>query len=498
MNSCDFDTFCRLAEDHNVIPMVRERLGDFDTPVSLAAKLCPEERFFILESVEGGEKWGRYSILGFDIRRALVVTDNQAVLRTAEGDRPLPGNPIDAIQRELACYRLAHLPGLPRFYGGAVGYFSFESVRFFERCGAVKPPLTEGFDDVHLFLADDLAVFDTLSHTVKLIHCVHTGQFDTLEADFSAGLAALDAAESMLFAAPPLRAAQPPPASSCAEVPMTSNMSRDAFESMVRRGKEYVCQGDIIQVVLAQHFSGTIHCSHLDVYRALRYINPSPYIFYLKLDQERAIVGSSPEMMARFSDGIAEIRPIAGTRPRGATDAEDLALAEDLLGDPKERAEHVMLVDLARNDLGRIAETGTVNVRDYMVIERYSHVMHIVSHVEAKVRAELDGIDVFKASFPAGTLSGAPKVRAMEIINELEPHGRGPYGGALGYIAYGGKLMDTAITIRTLVLNGTSATVTAGAGIVYDSVPAKEFEETQHKSRGMKRALEMAENGLRL
>jgi anthranilate synthase component 1 len=275
-------------------------------------------------------------------------------------------------------------------------------------------------------------------------------------------------------------------------------MSADDYETMVRRAKDYIRDGDIIQVVLAQHFSCELDAAPLDVYRALRYINPSPYLFYFKLDDDRAIAGSSPEVMVRVTGQKAEIRPIAGTRPRGEDSQADLALGEDLLADPKERAEHVMLVDLARNDLGRVAEIGSVVVEDYMFIERYSHVMHLVSQVEATVREGLDSLDVLKASFPAGTLSGAPKVRAMEIINELEPQSRGPYGGALGYIGYGGQNMDMAITIRTLVMDSGRATVTAGAGIVHDSVPEREFAETVHKSAGMKRALALANRGLRI
>jgi anthranilate synthase component 1 len=272
-------------------------------------------------------------------------------------------------------------------------------------------------------------------------------------------------------------------------------MSQQDFEAIVCKAKDYIRDGDIIQVVLAQQFQAQISSHPLNIYRALRYVNPSPYLYYLKLDDRRAIAGSSPEVMLRVTDCRAELRPIAGTRPRGATAVEDERLAADLLADPKERAEHVMLVDLARNDLGRVAETGSVTVEDYMFIERYSHVMHLVSQVEATVRPELDAIDVLKASFPAGTLSGAPKVRAMEIINELEPTSRGPYGGALGYIGYGGRLMDMAITIRTVAVEDDKATVTAGAGIVHDSVPETEFWETMHKSEGMKRALQLAEDG---
>ncbi len=487
-----FDEFKNLAADYNVIPLVRERLADFDTPISVVDRLRGTGRFFLLESVEGGEKWGRYSVIGFNIHKEIVIQGEQAILRNNSSETVLDGNPVDAMQQYLAQFQAVQLPELPRFFGGAVGYFSFEAVRFFERCGEVKP--NDGrFPDACFFLTDDLVVFDTLSHTIKLVHCVHPEDFDSVQSAYHSGVRTLNEMERQMDATP---AAKSTPGGH--KIQMTTNMEKDAYETMVDRCKHYIVDGDIIQVVVAQHFSAEITACPLDVYRALRYINPSPYMYYLEFDDGRAIVGSSPEVMVRVTDREAELRPIAGTRPRGKTEAEDKALADDLLGDPKERAEHVMLVDLARNDLGRIAEIGSVLVADYMVIERYSHVMHIVSQVEAQVREDCDALDVFKASFPAGTLSGAPKVRAMEIIDELEPHPRGPYGGALGYIAYGGKIMDMAITIRTVVIDDGTATVTAGAGIVFDSVPETEYHETRHKSRGMRRALQLAENGLKL
>lgn len=488
--------FSQLCETYSVIPLVRRRLADFETPISIAAKLEQQGRFFLLESVEGGENWGRYSILGFHIEREFIIEDGKARLETPTGVTEFSGNPLDALQKYLAEFKLWQVPDLPRFVGGAVGFFSFEAVRFFERCGTVRPP-SVGFEDARFMIVDDLVVFDNLSHTLNLVHCVHPGQFPSSAAALADGLAALDRMETFLFSSPPASAPGVAVAGG-ALPPLESNLSREAFEQMVSKAKGYIHDGDIIQVVLAQHFSTRITASPLAVYRALRYINPSPYMYYLKLDDRRAIVGSSPEVMVRVCDRLAEIRPIAGTRPRGATPEEDRTLAEELLADPKECAEHVMLVDLARNDLGRIAEIGSVRVRDYMIIERYSHVMHIVSQVDGKVRDSLDALDVFRATFPAGTLSGAPKVRAMEIINELEPQGRGPYGGALGYIGYGGQVMDLAITIRTLVLEDDQATVTAGAGIVYDSVPEREYSETRHKSRGMWKALALAESGLRL
>jgi anthranilate synthase component 1 len=487
--------FGKLAETYTVIPMVRERLADQETPISMARKVRQRGRFFLLESVEGGETWGRFSILGMDIRKEFIVNGDQAVLKTDTGETPMPGNPIDVLQAYLRDFNSVQIPGLPRFFGGAVGYFSFETVRFFERCGSVKPSDTP-FPDAYFMIADQLVVYDNINHTLKLVCCVHPRDFDSVEAAYEHGCARLDAMEALV--AQPIETSDPTPQDTDATVEMTSNMTRDAYEKMVDKAKTYIVDGDIIQVVLAQHFSVELDVDSFDVYRALRYINPSPYMYYLELDDDRAIAGSSPEVMVRVTDNLAAVRPIAGTRPRGADEAADQALMDDLLADPKELAEHVMLVDLARNDLGRIADIGSVHVREYMCVEKYSHVMHIVSHVDARIRPDCDAIDVFKATFPAGTLSGAPKVRAMEIINELEPAARGPYGGALGYITYGGNVMDMAITIRTVVKHGTTATVTAGAGIVYDSVPATEYDETMHKSRGMRRALELAARGLRI
>jgi anthranilate synthase component 1 len=496
MSTSSNNRFIELAASHSVVPLVRERLADSYTPISLAARLEEDGPFFLLESVEGGETWGRYSILGFNISRHFVIKDGVARLQTGDREEVIEGNPIDALQEYISGFSAAEIPGLPPFFGGVVGYFSFDVVRFFERCGDVKPP-PDRFPDAWFMVCDHLAVFDNISHSVKLIHCVHTDDHASPEAALAAGLAELDLIENLLFTDAARMTASVHTGSEAA-IEMRSNMPEADFLDMVRKTKEYIKDGDIIQTVVAQQFSTQISVPPLDIYRALRYINPSPYMYFLRLDDDRAIAGSSPEVMVRVGEGLAHVRPIAGTRPRGADAAADRELAEGLLADPKEQAEHVMLVDLARNDLGRVSDIGTVNVRDYMIIEKYSHVMHIVSHVQGNVRNNCDAMDVFKATFPAGTLSGAPKVRAMEIINELEPDARGPYGGALGYICYGGKVMDMAITIRTVVVDGDTATVTAGAGIVHDSVPETEYMETVHKSNGMRRALELAHRGLRI
>ena len=484
------NTFQKIAESHNVIPMIREQMADFDTPLSVVRKIADLGPHFLLESVEGGENWGRYSIIGYNIKKQFTIEEGIAYLDDGRTKQQFESNPVDALQTYLKKFD----PYLKdsRFCGGAVGYFSFEAVRFFERCGSVKENDT-AFPDAAFFIADQLIVFDNLNHSLQCIYCVHPEDFDSPAAAWEHGNNVLDQMQEDLKR--PIKATSP---ASGKQLDMQSNMSEDDFKTMVENAKEYVRAGDIIQVVLAQHFATEITADPFDIYRALRYINPSPYLYFMDFGDNRTIAGSSPEVMVRVSDKKAELRPIAGTRPRGKTTDEDHAHAEDLLADPKEIAEHVMLVDLARNDLGRVSKIASVKVKDYMVIERYSHVMHIVSQVESQLCDDMDALDVFKASFPAGTLSGAPKVRAMEIINELEPKSSGPYGGALGYIAYGGAYMDMAITIRTVVIDGKKASVTAGAGIVFDSVPETEYHETRHKSRGMRRALQLAENNLSL
>ena len=497
MNTEDFEKFEELASKYAVVPVVREVIGDYETPISMAAKLENHGKYFLLESVEGGEKWGRYSILGMNIKKELIIEHGQAFIEKDHERQLLPGNPIEAFQKYLRSFNVAPLSGLPRFFGGAVGYLAFETVRFFERCGEVKCG-KDHFPDAHLMIADHLAVFDNINKSIKLIFCVHIKEYPNLNDAFQQARREIDRIATILLDSSPylFREESDKETHGEAHLGWVSNIPQEQFEQMVSKAKSYIYDGDIIQVVLAQHFSTKITARYLEIYRALRFINPSPYLFFLKLDAHRAIAGSSPEVMVRVTNKKAEIRPIAGTRPRGNDDKEDLRLAEELRHDPKEKAEHVMLVDLARNDLGRIAKMGSVSVTKYMVIEKYSHVMHLVSQVEAALRNGLDAIDVLKASFPAGTLSGAPKVRAMEIISELEPIKRGPYGGALGYIAYGGKVMDMAITIRTILLEGNNAMVTAGAGIVHDSIPHNEYKETLHKSNGMRKALELAENGL--
>jgi anthranilate synthase component 1 len=384
--------------------------------------------------------------------------------------------------------KVAEVPGLPRFFGGTVGVVGYEAVGEFERMPEPKTGSQRVVARSRFLKVDKLIVFDNVRHTIKIVFCTRPNDAASYEAAYEDAQAQIEAVAKVL----PERHAS---AVECyPDVEFESNMTRDAYKAIVEKAKQYIVDGDVIQVVLSQRFSAQTMVPPLQLYRALRLLNPSPYTFFLKLGSQ-TLVGSSPEVMVRLTGSRVEVRPIAGTRPRGVTEQEDRRLADDLLSDEKEKAEHVMLVDLGRNDIGRIAEPGSVQVTEYMVIERYSHVMHMVSHVEGVLRKSFDAFDVLAATFPAGTLSGAPKIRAMEIINELEPAPRGAYGGALGYISYTGN-MDFAITIRTLEIEDGEVSVQAGAGIVYDSDPDKEYEETCHKARGMQKAVEMAARGL--
>ncbi len=485
----DEATFCRLASEYDVVPVYREILADTETPVSVLQRFAERENAFLLESMEGGETWGRYSFVGVDPEVLLDIP------------HPAPDDTwMETLRGLYAGRRMAELPGLPRFVGGAVGFLAYEAAGEFERLPAPKAVPPGGAEARTRFLrTDQVIVFDRVRHTVKIVVCAHPRARGGLAAEtvtaahkaYAAATARIDAIERMLAwpAGSPSGGRFPAPV-------FESNLSREAFEAAVQRTRDYIVAGDIIQAVLSRRFSAAASVPPLQVYRALRLLNPSPYTFYLKIGSQ-TLVGSSPEVMVRLTGSRVELRPIAGTRPRGATEQEDRLLADELLKDEKERAEHVMLVDLGRNDLGRVAESGSVQVTDYMVVERYSHVMHLVSHVEAQLRAGHDALDVIRATFPAGTLSGAPKIRAMEIIHELEPAPRGAYGGAVGYIGYGGN-MDLAITIRTLEIAGGRLAVQAGAGIVYDSDPTREYEETAHKAAAVIKAVTMAANGLEL
>ncbi len=488
MYSPSFQTFEKLAREGNLIPVYREILADTETPVSVLMKLRSREHAFLLESVEGGEKWGRYTFLGSDPRvifrvkgKDVVIRENGTVERREHG-----GDPMRFLRDLMARYRPVPVEGLPRFYGGAVGFLGYDMVRYFERlpAGAVDDLYT---NDAVFLITDTLIIFDNVRHTIKIVACAFTEGREDLRALYEETTQKIEEMVGMVQA-PLLEKSRPQKTAGC--VSLQSNMTPEEYKAIVRRAKEHIVAGDIIQVVLSQRFEMKSDRDPVDLYRALRYINPSPYLFYLKAD-DLTLIGSSPEVMVRLEEGVVELRPIAGTRKRGKTEQEDRALADELLQDPKERAEHVMLVDLGRNDLGRIAQIGSVQVNQLMTVERYSHVMHLVSNIQAHLARGKDCFDVLAATFPAGTLSGAPKIRAMEIIDELEPTRRGPYGGAVGYFSYTGN-MDLCITIRTMTVKDNRIFIQVGAGIVADSDPDAEYQETVNKGEGMMQAIKLA------
>ncbi len=486
----DFDNYA--ARGFNRIPLMREVFADLDTPLSIYLKLARGPYSYLFESVQGGEKWGRYSIIGLPARTVLRVFDHDATLEK-DGEiveRETVSDPLDYTRRFQARYRVPEIAGLPRFTGGLVGYFGYETTRYIEpRLGALKKPDTIGAPDILLMVSDEVVVFDNLKG--KLYVVIHVNP--AIDQAFDKANARLDALVTMLTDAVPSTAATSSP-QAVSEKDFISAFTQAGFENAVQRSLEYIRAGDIMQVVLSQRLAIPFSAPPLDLYRALRTLNPSPYMYFMDL-KDFHIVGSSPEILVRLEDGLVTVRPIAGTRPRGASEAEDQALEKDLLADPKERAEHIMLVDLGRNDIGRVSKVGSVRLTDKMMIERYSHVMHIVSNVTGVLKPNTDAIDVLRATFPAGTVSGAPKVRAMEIIQELEPTRRGIYSGAVGYIGWNGN-MDTAIAIRTAVIKNATLYIQAGAGIVADSVPRSEWNETMNKARAIFRAVTLAAAGL--
>jgi anthranilate synthase component 1 len=478
------------------VPVWRELPADLETPVSVYLKLRNEQPSFLLESVEKGEQLGRYSFLGFDPAAVLTAREGRVWLAGSTeggGEAELgSGDPLVAARAILSEHRAVGANGLPRFCGGLVGFVSYEATRFFERVPqAARPGL--GLPDMVLLLADTVLIFDHVKH--RLLVVANAPVADGPVAGYQAAVEKIEAIVSRLQQ--PARDDTVPPRRPASDMrPWASNVAQPTFERAVLTAKEYIGAGDIFQVVLSQRLSRRTCAEPFAIYRALRMLNPSPYMFYLELPEGLRLIGSSPEMLARLDGCCAQVRPIAGTRPRGANPAEDEALARELLDDPKERAEHVMLVDLGRNDLGRVCCYGTVHVPEMMKVERYSHVMHIVSGVQGELRPELDGFDLLRATFPAGTVSGAPKVRAMEIIAALEGERRGPYAGAVGYFSTSGN-MDTCITIRTIVMQGDTVHIQAGAGIVADSHPAREYQETLHKAQALAQAVEVAERGAR-
>ncbi len=484
-DSAEFERACRTA---NVVPVHREVLADMDTPVSAYLKVANGSHSFLLESLEGGEKWARFSFIGTGPRLVFTSRGREIeVQRNGSVERLSAPNPIETLRQVLGRFRPAEAPGLPRLWAGAVGYLSYDMVRFMERLPDSQPD-DLGFPDCVLMVPETLIIFDNLRQAATVVRNVFPGPEDDPAALYREACQALEETVERLRAPLPRlprRTGPPAPPPEPA-----SNLTRERFQEMVEAAKRYIREGDAIQVVLSQRFEAPFNGEAFDVYRALRLINPSPYMYYLDFGPEK-LVGSSPEVLVRLEGERIELRPIAGTRPRGKDEEEDKRLAQELLTDPKEVAEHIMLVDLGRNDVGRVSRYGTVEVNELMVIERYSHVMHIVSNVRGKLSPGKDALDVLRACFPAGTVSGAPKVRAMEIIEELEPCRRGPYAGAVGYFNFAGN-MDLAITIRTLMLREGKVWVQAGAGIVADSQPEREYQETINKARGMMAALTLA------
>jgi len=480
--------FNHLAQQgYNRIPLVVETFADLDTPLSLYLKLANQPYSYLLESVQGGERFGRYSFIGLPaelritVRGKLVTVTNQTGETKQETD-----NPLDFIKDFQSRFKVAPLPGLPRFTGGLAGYFGYDTVRYIEpRLAEVHKPDIIGTPDILLMLTEQLAVVDNLSGKLTFIVYADPGK----EFAYKQARQQLDALQRTLR-----QPVKIPDAPQLRGYEARSEFGEEAFKAAVEKAKRYIFDGDIMQVVLAQRMVQPFPASPLSLYRALRSVNPSPYMFYYDMGDHH-VVGASPEILARLEGDTVTVRPIAGTRPRGKTPQQDTELAQELLADPKELAEHLMLIDLGRNDIGRVAEHGTVKLTEKMVIERYSHVMHIVSNVEARLKPGLDAIDVLKATFPAGTVSGAAKVRAMEIIDELEPSKRGIYAGAVGYLGFNGD-MDLAIALRTAVVKNDTLFVQAGAGIVADSVPASEWTETQNKARAVLRAAEMVLEGL--
>jgi anthranilate synthase component 1 len=480
----------------NLIPVVRELPADLETPVSIYLRLAGQRPSFMLESVTGGEHVARYSFIGVNPSQAFVLRGRTAARHTPAGvthEVAAPGaNPLASLRAELNRQTPQIVPGLPRFVGGLVGYLGYETMRFFEPVLKLAPHAD--LPDAIFLQADTLVAFDHAYGRLLLIANAHlNGDEAAARAEAEARL---DELERRLAA--PLPAASRPPRPQGEAVPLRSNLTPEEYMANVVRAKEYIAAGDIFQVVLSQRFSRETTAEAFDIYRALRRLNPSPYMFFFDFAELAGpaplrLIGASPEVHVRLEGRQALLRPIAGTRPRSHEPAADQALARELLADPKERAEHVMLVDLARNDLGRVCEYGSVQTPELMTIERYSHVMHIVSQVEGCLQGQYDGLDLVQATFPAGTVSGAPKIRAMEIISELEPDPRGVYAGAVGYFSYDGSL-DTCIAIRTLVMQGQTVSVQAGAGIVADSIPENEYQETVNKARALVRAVERAES----
>ncbi len=464
--------------DGNLIPVYREIVADMETPVSAFLKINRGGNSFLLESVEGGQRLARYSFIGTEPYRELTIRGKDET------------DPLDIIQEELDKYKVVSLEGLPRFCGGAVGYLGYETVCRFEDLPSPEKD-TLNLPEARFMFVDTMLVFDHVTHKIKVLSYVKLN--GDIDKGYQAAISKIDDLVARLQQPYTGKKTIRNKNNAISNSKLTSNFTRPDFEAKVEKIKEYITEGEVIQVVLSQRLAQPTDLPPFEIYRALRTINPSPYMFYLDFNDFQ-IVGASPEVLVRVEDGMVMTRPLAGTRPRGKTAKEDAALEKELRSDEKERAEHIMLVDLGRNDIGRVSQPGTVAVSELMEVERYSHVMHLVTHVQGKLRPEMNAFDALRACFPAGTVSGAPKVQAMEIIAEMEPDKRGPYAGAAGYFSFSGN-MDMAIAIRTMVVNKGVAYVQAGAGIVYDSVPQREYEESMNKARALLKALEQAEGG---
>lgn len=487
----DLKTFKTLSKESNLIPVYEEVIADLETPVSAFLKLRSSPSF-LLESVVGGEKWARYSFAGTEPSAIITYKDGKITLVKKNLKKSLrTEDPMGYVKDFLHQFRIPQIEGLPRFYGGLVGYIGYDMVRFFERIN-ISPKPALNLPEMYLLFTDTLLIFDNLRQGIKIVNLVEPGNAPE-KAYERAGkkINSIKRGLSRRITFPGF--IRPYTPSTQSKKDFISNFTKEEFLNSVEKAKEYVMSGDVVQVVLSQRFERRTRAEAFDIYRALRLINPSPYMYFLDIGGT-CLVGSSPEILVRLEGDRITLRPIAGTRRRGKTEEEDRELEKELLNDPKERAEHIMLVDLGRNDVGRVAEVGSVRVSELMTVERYSHVMHIVSNVEGRLKKGLDCFDVLKACFPAGTVTGAPKVRAMEIIDELEPTRRGPYAGAVGYLSLNGN-MDTCITIRTLIVHKGKVYVQAGAGIVADSVPELEYKETVNKALAMMKAVELAEAG---
>jgi anthranilate synthase component I len=485
----NFKTFCQLARQGNLVPIHDTHTADLLTPVGAHLRLARRAKYsFLLESVEGGETIGRYTFTGVMPEEVFRARGRCSTLETRAGKIQWAGHPVEHLRRLTARYRPVQVAGLPPLTAGAIGYFAYDMVRLIERIPDTGRD-DVGVDDCVMMFYLGLVAFDHVQHRVSIIRNVFTEGPGSLRSKYDAALAEIGRTRRLLEGPLPRRR----PVKPAGPVRLKSNMTMPEFVAAVKRAKEYILAGDAFQIVASQRFSAKTRADSFEIYRALRVVNPSPYLYFLKLD-DVAVVGSSPEMLVKVEGRQAFYKPLAGTRPRGRTEEEDRELERELLADPKERAEHIMLVDLGRNDLGRVCEYGSVKVDRLMFVERFSHVMHLVSSLHGRLRKQVDCFDTLMACFPAGTLSGAPKVRAMQIIDELEPTRRGIYAGAILYLDFSGNV-DSCIGLRTLVAKGGRVYIQAGAGIVADSVPEREYEETLTKARALVKALEIAQSG---